>query len=232
MALLPFISDSLLVTFAKEVLDKATAAEVAAEDKLYSNVIDPFSALFEAMRHNLTLDEWLLQEKSRQIQKTLQNAVGDFHQNVLGSIAGWENAGRGGSYDIKNSEKKIIAEIKNKHNTMNSSSAEAVYNKLSNHIRYNEKGYTAYVVFIIPNRPEPMNSPWSPNRTTMTLRDDIRRIDGASFYALATNYPDALALLYTALPQVLGMAMHSTPDLIKNSNLFASLFTRAYDVQG
>ena len=126
MPLLPFISDKDLIKYTKEVLDKTGIAEVEAENKLYSNVIDPFSALFDAMRHNMTLDEWLVQEKARQIQKTLENAVGYFHQKVLGSMAGWENAGLGGSYDVKNSDKKIIAEIK--INLPRPRSSEARYN--------------------------------------------------------------------------------------------------------
>lgn len=230
MPLLPFISDKTLVKFTKEVLDKAGVAEVEAENKLYSNVIDPFSALFDAIRHNLTLDEWLIQEKSRQIQKTLQNAVGEFHQNILGSMVGWENGGRGGSYDVKNPEKKIIAEIKNKHNTMNSSMAKAVYDNLAGHLQYSEKGYTAYVVYIVPKNPKSLNTRWSPNQRTIALREDIRRIDGLSFYKLATDYPNALHMLYQSLPEAVSMIINGSPDKVKNSRLFDDLFGRAYNI--
>lgn len=228
MPLLPYISDDDLVKYTREVLNKAGMAEVEASNKLYSNVIDPFSAVFDSMRHNFTLDEWLVQEKSRQIQKTLQNAVGEFHQNILGSVEGWQNSGRGGSYDIINNNKKIIAEIKNKHNTMNSSSAEAVYSKLTNHLRFGEKGYIAYVVFIIPKNPKPLNTRWSPNKITMSLREDIRRIDGASFYELATGYNNALKMLYEALPKAVSMVINGSPDKIKSSRLYEDLISRAY----
>ncbi|MFO0862566.1 MAG: Eco47II family restriction endonuclease [Candidatus Saccharibacteria bacterium] len=226
--LLPFITDELLNKYTKEVLDKAHTAEADAEAKLYSNVIDPFSAVFAATLHDMTLEEWLVQEKSRQIQKTLENALGDFHQKVLGSMPGWENAGKGGSYDIKNETKKIIAEIKNKHNTMNSSSAEAVYQKLAGHLRFSEKDFTAYLVFIIPKPSARYDKEWSPNQRTMTLRDDIRKIDGASFYDLASGNENALKMLYDVLPSVISNIMGTSEPKVKATSAFDQLFKRAY----
>jgi hypothetical protein len=229
MPILPFIRDDELKKYTKEVLDKTRIAEADAQAKIYSNVVDPFSAIFDAMPHNLSIDEWMVQERSRQIQKTLQNALGDFHQNILGSVTGWHNAGRGGSFDIENREKMIIAELKNKHNTINSSSAEALYLKLANHLRYSEKKYTAYVVFIIPKLSEQYNTRWSPNKKTMALREDIRRIDGYSFYALASGYDNALKMLYEALPSVIGEIVGVSRDRVTMSRLYLDLFQRAYN---
>jgi hypothetical protein len=229
MPILPFIRDDDLKKYTKEVLDKTRIAEADAQAKIYSNVVDPFSAIFDAMPHNLSIDEWMVQERSRQIQKTLQNALGDFHQNILGSVTGWHNAGRGGSFDIENREKMIIAELKNKHNTINSSSAEALYLKLANHLRYSEKKYTAYVVFIIPKLSEQYNTRWSPNKKTMALREDIRRIDGYSFYALASGYDNALKMLYEALPSVIGEIVGVSRDRVTMSRLYLDLFQRAYN---
>lgn len=225
MAYLSFVSDDDLISHVKEVLTKVQTAEATAEQKLYNNIIDPFSALFDAMNQNITLEEWLGQEKTRQVQKTLQNALGDFHQKVLGSIAGWVDAGRGGSFDIKNDNLKIIAEVKNKHNTMNSSSSEATYQKLVNHLRYAEKGYVAYVVFIVPRSWRPLDTPWSPNLQISKLRDDIRQIDGASFYELASGERHALRSLYATLPQVI-RDISGRPT--GHSEPFVKLFDQVY----
>jgi hypothetical protein len=86
--LLSFITDEQLENFTKQVVEKVSHAADSAESGLYSNVVDPFSALFDSARQGLTLDEWLEQEKARQVQKTLQNALGKFHQQVLGSVPG------------------------------------------------------------------------------------------------------------------------------------------------
>jgi hypothetical protein len=114
---LNFISYDNLYEVCKSVIDVLDSATDNIDKKLHKNIIDPFSAVFEASFHNISLAEWLKMEKSRQIQKTFQNKVGDFHQMILGKCQGWENLKSGKVIDLLNREKKIIAEIKNKYNT-------------------------------------------------------------------------------------------------------------------
>lgn len=225
---LSFISDKDLIEFTREVIEKSQLAADEAQDKIHSNVIDPFSALFDAARQGITVEAWLDQEAARQAQKSLQNALGKFHQQVLGAIPGWHDAGLGGSYDVGNDQKKIIAEIKNKHNTMNARSAADVYRQLQNHLQYAQKGYTAYLVEIVPSTRKPYDKPWSPNLTLSTLRDDIRKIDGRSFYDLATGKKDALEQLYQALPKVLESLIGAGVKKTSDSPLFTGLFSKAY----
>ena len=52
-------------------------------------MIDPFAAFFEMAGFGLDHEGWVRTELM--VQKTLQNQVGNFHQNILGSIEGWEN---------------------------------------------------------------------------------------------------------------------------------------------
>ena len=228
MPYLDFISDEKLEEFTREVLEKTQKKADEAEISLYNNVVDPFSALFDSARQNTTVDLWIEQEKARQVQKTLQNALGKFHQKVIGEIPGWHDAQTGGSYDVGNDNRKIIAEIKNKHNTMNSSSAPGVYLKLSNHLQYSHKGYTAYLIEIIPKSKKSYDKPWSPNLTLYTLRDDIRRIDAKSFYELATGNKDSLFDLYLALPKVFEKVIGSDANKIADAKLFTELFERTY----
>lgn len=228
MALLDFIPDEKLEEYAREVVEKTQQKASQAEENLYQNVVDPFSAIFDSARQGISVEGWIEQEKARQAQKTLQNAIGKFHQRVLGEIPGWHDASTGGSYDVGNDSKKIIAEIKNKHNTMNSSSAASVYQKLSNHLQYSHKGYVAYLVEMVPKSRQPYNKAWSPNVKLMPLRDDIKKIDGNSFYQLATGDRDALRHLYAALPKVFEGILGSQSDNVASSDLFWSLFKRVY----
>ncbi len=55
-------------------------------------------------------------------QLVYQSAIGRFHQGVLGGVHGFKNHDAG--YDIENKQRKIIAEIKNKYNTMNAPKTE------------------------------------------------------------------------------------------------------------
>lgn len=228
MPYLPYISDELLLKYTKDVLDRVLVAYTESEEQIHSNVIDPFSALFDAMRQGITMTDWLNQERSRQVQKTLQNAVGDFHQNILGSVEGWQNPGRGGGYDLISHDNKILVEIKNKHNTLNSSAAESTYRKLARYIDEDYKGYTAYAVFIVPKHVSDYDTPWSPNQIRMPLRDDIRKVDGESFYDLVTGHKDSLEQLFDILPEVIASELHLDSIDPHEKFVFKELFTKAY----
>lgn len=229
--LLPFISDEDLKAHTKALLDAATRAEARVSKNPYENVIDPFSALVDAARQRVSVEDWMEQEKSRQIQKSLQNALGQFHQSVIGSMPGWEDMGKGGSFDVRNKDKKIIGEVKNKHNTMNSTSAVGAYDKLQKHLDYGgEPGYTAYLVGIIPKTPKPYISEFAPSEKGQQRphRKDILRIDGKSFYEVATGDRESLSRLYNALPLVLSDLLKIDPRELTDSPTFRELFDRAY----
>ncbi len=203
--LLEFISNEQFFNHVSTMVNAVKIAKTKVEKNPYSSVVDPFSALVDASIQEISIDDWMKQENARRIQKALQNAIGEFHQNILGSMKGWENAGRGGSYDVRNADKRIIAEIKNKYNTLNANGYIAMYNTLANHLDYGDKGFIAYYVAIITKKPSPYNKIFAPPRMgqRMASREDLRMIDGKSFYTLASGDPNALAKLYNALPQAL-----------------------------
>lgn len=206
--LLEFISDENLFKHASHVLDVAKSTSNKAEERLFTNTVDPFSALFDAMCQGISLEQWLEQEKARQTQKTLQNALGGFHQEILGSIPGWESMGTGNVFDLKNEKLKIIAEVKNKYNTTKGNHKVAIYDDLSDQLKIKYRGYVAYYVEIIPKGKAVYNKPFTPpdNRThkRRAARKDIRVIDGKSFYGLATGDPEAIKKFYNTLPIVIG----------------------------
>lgn len=216
MPYLSFISDQDLEKEVSLILTTAGVALKKANTKFGKNVIDPFSVIFEMAGFNIKeVSTWEVSEKTRQSQKTLSNAFGTFHQNILGHIAGWKNLGIGHSADLECDDKKIIAEVKNKYNTVTGGKLCDVYDhldKLVMPIVSKYKGYTAYYVEIIP-RPKRSKSQkydvsFTPSdKQTKTARAAnvlIRKIDGQSFYELVTGVPDALEQLYDALPIVIG----------------------------
>lgn len=232
MPKLSYINDEDLIAHLERLVSVAARAENLSDDDIYRNVIDPFSALIEVTVKGKKLSDWFDDERARQFQKSLQNAVGDFHQNVIGSIRGWKNAGVGGSYDVICEEKKIIADVKNKYNTMNSSSAVAVYDKLANHLDYGGllTGYTAYLVEIIPKDPRPYVTPFTPSERGVrrTERNNLLKIDGKSFYELATGDPDAPSKLYDSLPELLSQLAGADPLSAATLNDLKNLFRRVY----
>jgi len=210
MAYLPYITDEQLTTQVKAVLDKAREKVAKADSTFNKNVIDPFSALLGAAAFELNHAQWKSYELIRQSQKTLENHVGTLHQNLLGEVQGWQDLGTGSVVDLINSSQKIVAEVKNKHNTVSGGKLVDVYNDLHGTVMPKNSqyhGYTAYLVQIVPKTPGRYNKPFTPpDKKTgghSAVNDKIRVIDGASFYELVTGQPDALEQLYQVLPKVI-----------------------------
>mgnify|MGYP000125552667 CR=1 FL=1 len=208
MAYLKFISDKDLVIAVGKVVGVIENAERNSDTKLHKNVVDPFSALFHGATHAMPYKEWIKQEKTRQIQKTMQNAIGDFHQDILGSVKNWRNLGMGGGLDVVSKKEKIIAEIKNKFNTTKGNHRAEVYDSIKTKIKSKEYiGYTGYYVEVISQGKNKYDKPFVPpdNKTKKNrpTNKKIRVIDGVSFYALSTKRPKALQELFHAIPRVL-----------------------------
>ena len=214
----------------------ASSASEDAEKNIYSNVVDPFSAVFDSLRQNMTLAQWLLQEKARQIQKTMQNAVGTFHQDVIGFMPGWKNLGVGHVVDVENRQKKIIAEIKNKHNTTKGTDKKAIYDNLKSALSKKEYArYVAYYVEVVPKRgrngcryDKVFTPPDNVTGKQRPANDKIHVIDGYSFYGIASGDADALKKLYEVLPHIIAKLLGNRPDVTIKDKLFWEFFKQAY----
>lgn len=209
MPYLAYLSDDVFRNEVKHILDKAMAKRKSVEKDFYKNVIDPFGALFEASAFP-DHETWKKAELAWQSQKTVQNHIGTFHQKILGQAAGWQDLGKHGVIDLVCEEKKIIAEIKNKFNTVKGSDQVHHYYLFDDYITQknsNYKGYRAYFATIIPKITKRLNEPFTPSDNKKARRcpenPNIRIIDGASFYKLVTGREHALKELHQALPQVI-----------------------------
>lgn len=172
---------------------------------LYRNTLDCFSAAIDSVAQGISLDDWMKQEKERQVQKTKQNAIGSLHEEIIGSIPGVERLEVGNLIDIVCDSKKIVAEIKNKYNTTKGNHKIAIYDDLKQAIAQ-RPDYTGYYVEILPKGKKVYDKPFTPsdNRTQQNRDENhaIRQIDGRSFYALLTGVPDAIDELYKELPDI------------------------------
>jgi len=235
MAYLKYISDENLINAVDKVIKVIEKAENEADVKLYKNVVDPFSALFHGITHKISYKEWIKQEKARQIQKTMQNAIGDFHQNILGSVKGWENLGSSGGLDVKSRKQKIIAEIKNKYNTTKGNHRTELYDAIKVMLRKEEyKGFVGYYVEIIPKNKSIYDISFTPSDNKIKKQRPknkrIRVIDGVSFYAKATGRKLALQELFEVLPIVISNNYKYKFNK-KESKQYFDLFTRAFSTE-
>lgn len=244
MSYLSYINDAELIKIVKLVLDKGIERKKEAEKKFTKNVIDPFGSLFEAAAFDVDHNTWKSSETIRQCQKTLQNHIGDLHQKILGKVNGWSDLGTGSVVDLECVDNKIIAEVKNKYNTVTGGKLADQYYSLERLVmpkasKY--RNYTAYFVNIIPKKPVRFNEIFVPSDKDKGAKcpenELIRIIDGASFYALVTGEDDALSNLYTVLPAVIedifanyyGVKDFEIPDKMEFSKYFDLAFKNNHD---
>ena len=196
MSHLSWISDDKLCSAVDTLVERCTKARNSAEKQIRENVVDPFSCLTVASTFNIkTRVELLKLQKNASILSGIASAIGNFHQNILSSVDGWVNHDAG--YDIKNDSKRMLAEIKNKHNTLNATNRQQVIDDLDTAVKQERGDWTAYLVLIIPKKPE---------RYEVREKGKSRKIyetDGASFYTKITGEHDAIHDLFSATLTVL-----------------------------
>ena len=129
-----FVSDEHLLNCIENIYNAYARAKAKfTKSKFYSNKVDTFKLTFDAKFNGLSEEDLIKAEVKRQIDKSVNNAIGSFHEQVLGGIEGYELGNLSG-FDIKAKDNSLFADIKNKHNTMNSSSAESLFQKLSRYL--------------------------------------------------------------------------------------------------
>jgi hypothetical protein len=220
-----------------ELVHKARQSVYEADTDLYKNKVDPFSALIDSMLQGIPLSSWVTQEKVRQSQKTLQNCIGNFHQSVIASFDGWEDLETGNIVDIRNKKRKIVAEVKNKFNTTKGNHKIQIYRDIEAILKQPEyKGFVGYYVEIIPSGrglKTIYDKPFVPSDNTKkgqraTPREDIRLIDGRSFYKIVTGNEETLAQLYNSLPEMIRIALGNNKLKPEQEELFLQLFEKAF----
>ncbi len=220
-----------------ELVHKAKQSVYEADANLYKNKVDPFSALIDSMLQGIPLSRWMTQEKVRQSQKTLQNCIGNFHQSIIASFSGWEDLGTGNIVDIRNNERRIVAEVKNKFNTTKGNHKIQIYRDIEAILKQPEhKKFVGYYVEIIPSGrglKTIYDKPFVPSDNIVkgqraNTREDIRIIDGRSFYTIVTGEEDALAELYQSLPEMIRIALGNDKLKPEHEELFVQLFEKAF----
>lgn len=199
--ILPFIPDEHLFYSIDNLFKSYEKAKKSLDiNTFYKNKIDVFKWTFDNAFGGLSEEEMILLELNRQIDKTISNAIGDFHENILGGIKGFER-GRLSGYDIKAEDNTLFAELKNKYNTMNSSATESVYQKLSSFAK-NYPNSKCYLVQILCQ--SSFNNEWFGKINGKNYKHErVYIISGDRFYGLLTGDSKALFKLYECLPSAI-----------------------------
>ncbi len=195
---LGFINDNDLSKHVKETVQKYRFSINLKE--FNKNFIDPIKLSFDSKIYGKSIEAIVETESIRQIDKSNTNHIGYFHQNIFKYMgAGWDVPEKG--YDIVNESRKIFVEMKNKHNTMNSSSAQRTYMKMQEKILSDDEA-TCYLVEVIAKNSQDII--WKASlKDYQFSHKNIRRISIDKFYELVTGDLTAFKKLCEVIPTVL-----------------------------
>lgn len=224
-----FVSDEIFLEEVEKVVDAYATDEDLSKTpwEVLSNsneTIDQFKTLFDIYSNRFNLDDWKNFEIPRQHDKKASNRIGDFHQNLLGRVDGWVNLGRGHptGMDLKKEDDTIWMELKNKYNTMNSSSLRDTRFKCEELAeKYpNAKIYWAYIV---SQNYESFDKTWvyrdNKENVVHEINDNIRNISGRNVYTLVTGDETAFEQLFNALPKAINDIKKSKYNLTPKDQL-------------
>ena len=178
-------------------------------DDFNKNLVDPIKLTFDSKIYGKSMQEVIESEIIRQMDKSNTNHIGYFHQNIFRYIGdGWSVPSSG--YDIINPDLKYFVEMKNKHNTMNSSSSQKTYMRMQNTL-LKDSAATCLLVEVIARSSQDII--W---RTRIdgdpVFSEKIRRVSIDKFYELVTGDKYAFKKLCEKLPVVI-------EDIIEDINL-------------
>jgi len=198
---LSFISDEHLLSCVENLHKSYLKAKAnVSKKKFYKNKIDTIKLTFDAKFNDLDEETLIKTEINRQIDKSINNSIGTFHEQILGGITGFEIGNLSG-FDIKAEDDTLFADIKNKHNTMNSSSAESLFQKLAKYADTYKLAKCYWVQVLAKNS---FNEKWFGEINGKEYSHSrVYKISGDQFYKLLSGKDNALFELYQILPQAI-----------------------------
>jgi hypothetical protein len=213
---LSFISDEHLFYCIENLHNSYLKAKAnVSKKKFYKNKIDTIKLTFDSKFNDLDEETLIKTEINRQIDKSINNSIGTFHEQILGGIKGFEMGVLSG-FDIKAEDDTLFADIKNKHNTMNSSSAESLFQKLANYADTYKKAKCYWVQILAKNSFE---EKWFGEINGKEYSHSrVYKISGDQFYKLLSGKDTALYDLYKVLPKAISDYLSEQEKANKSNN--------------
>ncbi|MEG2909360.1 MAG: Eco47II family restriction endonuclease [Erysipelotrichaceae bacterium] len=188
------------------------------------NLIDPIKLIFDKTVYQSSWEEIVSNEIFRQRDKSNNNDIGYFHQRMFQYIKNCRvpDNGKDGGWDVIYEDENgieipdgdkvhtVYVEMKNKHNTMNSTSAGKTFIKMQNQL-LKDDDCACFLVEAIAQRSQ--NIKWETTVDKQRVGHKlIRRVSIDKFYALVTGQEDAFHQICMALPTVIQEAVDTLGD--------------------
>mgnify|MGYP004456262093 CR=1 FL=1 len=243
-----FISEQDFRTHVRNTIEEYKKALYAPMDlKTFNkNIIDPIKFTFDKFLYGLSWQDLINREIIRQKDKTINNSIGYFHQKIFqfihrpgcrivvpkngelafpekGGLAGWDIAFENEDrieIDQTTSVSRIYVEMKNKHNTMNSTSSRRTYDKMEKQI-LKDDDCACFLVEAIAS--ESQNTKWIQKEGN---NKKIRRVSIDVFYGIVTNDSLGFFKICKELPNMIQSVAKSemySSEKDKNNQVYREL---------
>ena len=205
-----------------------------------SNLIDPIKLIFDKSVYRTSWEEIVNNEIFRQRDKSNNNDIGYFHQNIFSYFEGCEVPQAGWDVIYRNPDgiqmpdgdivHTLYVEMKNKHNTMNSASSAKTYIKMQSQI-LDDDDCACLLVEAIAKRSQ--NIKWATKVDGKNVSHRlIRRVSMDQFYSVVTGDENAFYKMCMMLPGVInsvvnedGMVHVPEDTVVQELRRIAGLYT-------
>lgn len=201
-----------------------------------SNLIDPIKLIFDKSIYRTSWEEIVNNEIFRQRDKSSNNDIGYFHQNIFSYFKGCEVPQTGWDVIYRNPcgiqmpdgdiVHTIYVEMKNKHNTMNSASSAKTYIKMQSQI-LDDDDCACFLVETIAKKSQ--NIKWKTKIDGKNVQHRlIRRVSMDRFYSILTGDDNAFYKMCMELPNVIQSVLDKERSVnIPNDTVISELRTIA-----
>ena len=191
------------------------------------NIVDPIKLTFDSKVYGKSMQQVIEEECFRQIDKSNSNRIGYFHHNIFRFAGnGWVVPSQG--FDVENNDLHIYAELKNKHNTMNSASSQRTYMKMQAKLLDDDRA-TCYLVEAISSKSKDETWRISLDKKTRS-HSRIRRMSIDKFYELVFGDAQAFYKLCIALPQIIEDVVAENETLSFKNTVYSELSVKHADL--
>ncbi len=202
--------------------DKLASFDLARFNK---NIVDPIKLIFDNTVYKNSWEETISNEIFRQRDKSNNNDIGYFHQYIFkyikncvvpdnGTQGGWDVIYRnanGITMPDGSLVHTVYVEMKNKHNTMNSSSSAKTYIKMQNQL-LSDDDCACFLVEAIAK--ESQNIKWETTVDGKRVSHRfIRRVSMDKFYEIVTGEKDAFYQICKVLPKTIKEIVNSSKSI-------------------
>lgn len=195
--------------------------------KFNSNIIDPIKLLFDKNVFNQSYEDIIKLEIQRQRDKSNSNIIGYFHQNIFKYFSNCEVPKE--YWDViyrANKSDTYYVEMKNKHNTMNSSSSAKTYMKFQNHLLNSDDREVSVCALVEVLAKESQDEEWiiTLDKIKQKANKRLRRISIDKFYEIVTGDKEAFKKICVQLPITIEKILKSQETLkVQNDTVIEEL---------